>query len=331
MKKDIKNTIENSKKILVTSHTNCDQDGICSALGTKQIIEKNFSEKEVVVNIESELQKNISFLKGFSDIETENLFEKVKDFKPELIIFTDSSSIERFTSKSKKLLEEIEDSSIKTILIDHHKSDTNFNVDFEYNNNRSSCAQEIYHLFVEELGYTIDLDIAETILTGMIFDTGVFTYYNQFFRETANVVSDLVEMGADIEKILSFKNIYTKKDFEIFNELNKNLVLEKGFSYSYITDEFFEKSKPTQEEYKKGYQAWINLFLKEIEDRPWGFIVRAQGDGEYSVTLRSQKGSRNVRLLAEELGGGGHDYASGATLRAKNIESVIEKIMSKIL
>ena len=94
-------------------------------------------------------------------------------------------------------------------MIDHHKTKPDFSVDVHFNNFRSSCAEEVYHLFVNDLKYKIDSEIAEVILSGMIFDTGVFVYENAFFRETANVVSDLVEMGVNIQKILSFKNIYS--------------------------------------------------------------------------------------------------------------------------
>ncbi len=328
---DIKKAIQKSERVLITSHINCDQDGICSALATKLIIEKNFSKKEVLVNIESQLQKNINFLKGFSKIKTENLSEKTKEFKPDLIIFTDSSSISRFTSNPNEVIVEIEKNKTKTILIDHHRTQTDYAFDYKYNYFRSSCAEEIYHLFVKEMALKIDSDIAEIILTGMIFDTGVFTYNNGFFRETANVVADLVEMGVNIEKIIRSKNIYTKEDFEIFSELNKNLVFKKGFSYSYITDEFYKKINLQEHKYKKAYHAWVDLFLKNVEKRPWGFIVRPEKNGKYSATFRSQEGAQNVRLLAEKLSGGGHNYASGATLQGKNIDSVIEKILSKIL
>ena len=286
----MKNLIKNSKRILVTSHTNCDQDGVCSALATKLILEKNFSGKKVVVNIESELQKNVSFLKGLSEIETKNLFKYIENFKPDLIIFTDSSSLKRFSDDFEKIQEIIKQENIKTILIDHHKTKLDFSVDFLFNNHRSSCAEEIYHLFVKELRLKIDSSIAEVILTGMIFDTGVFVYNNEFFRQTANVVADLVEMGANIEKILSYKNVYSKKDMEVVAELSKNVVLKKDFSYSYIGDDFLKKNLFTADQYKHAYHAWVDIFLKNIEGRKWGFVVRPEIVGHgYGVTLRSQK------------------------------------------
>lgn len=326
----IKKEIQKSNRVLVTSHTNCDQDGICSALAVKLIIEKNFN-KKVLVNIESALQKNISFLKGYDDIKTENLFEKIKEFKPDLIIFTDSSSLSRFSSNSDDIKSFVKAENIATMVIDHHRSKIDFDVDYEYNNYRSSCAQEVYHLFVEEMNLKIDLNIAEVILTGMIFDTGVFTYKNNAFRETANVVSNLVEKGVNVEKILGYKNKYFLKDISVFTELNKNLVLKKGFTYSFISEEFLENSDLTPDELKNAYQIWMSLFLRNIGGNTWGFIVRPKGKKLYEVSFRSQENSPNVRELAEELGGGGHDYASGATLEGENIKSVIEKIMSKIL
>ncbi len=215
--------ILNSNKILVTSHLNCDQDGICSALATQLILEKNFNRKKIEVCIESELQKNISFLKNFNKIKSGNLFEQIKRENPDLVIFTDSSSLKRFSNNHEEIKEYIKQFNIKTILIDHHKTERDFPFDIVFNNFRSSCAQEIYHCFVKEMKLKIDVEIANVILTGMIFDTGVFTYENPFFRETANVVADLVEIGADIEKILSYKNKYSKKDLDMISELTKTL------------------------------------------------------------------------------------------------------------
>ncbi len=327
----MKNLIKDSQKILVTSHMSCDQDGICSALSTKLILEKHFPEKEIEVNIESELQKNISFLKNFSQIKTEKLLEYTKNFKPNLIIFTDSSPLERFSSNPEDLKKEIEGQKIKTILIDHHKTKSDFSFHFVFNNLRSSCAEEVYHLFTKELDLTIDTEIAEVILTGMIFDTGVFVYENKNFRETANVVSDLVEMGVNIQKILTFKNIYSKKDLDMVSELNKNLVLKEGFCYSFISEDFLKQNNFSQDEYKHAYQVWVDLFLKRIEGCPWGFIVRPDGGDIYGITFRSQKGFQNVRELAEKLNGGGHDYASGAKVTADTMNNAIEIILNRIL
>jgi bifunctional oligoribonuclease and PAP phosphatase NrnA len=329
--KNIKEAIQKSKRILVTSHINCDQDGICSALATKLILEKNFPGKKALANIESKLQKNISFLKDFSKIKTEDLFEKIEEYKPDLIIFTDSSTLSRFSDNHSKVKEIIKKEKIQTILIDHHISESDTVFDLKYNNHRSSCAEEIYHLFVKEMGLDIDTDIAEVIMTGMIFDTGVFKYDNKFFRETANVVADLVEMGVNMEKILSFKDVYKKEYFDVFTQLNENLILKNDFCYSFITEEFFKSCTLTSDEYKHAYQTWMELFLKNIEGCKWGFIIRAEGNNEYFVSFRSQEGAQNVRVLAEKFGGGGHDYASGATLQGKNIDSVIEKILAKIL
>jgi bifunctional oligoribonuclease and PAP phosphatase NrnA len=337
-KKDMQNLkkdLEKSKKILVTSHINCDQDGISSALSTRLILEKNFSKKEIVVNIESELQENISFLKGFSEILTENLFEYAKKFKPDFIIFTDSRWMDRFTENHEELKNLISEENIKTLHIDHHKSNKDLESDYIYNNHRTSCAEEVYHLFVNELELSIDKHIADIILTGMIFDTGVFSYTNHSFRETAEVVSDLVEKGANIEKILAHKNLYTKKDLDMITELNKNLVLKDGFCYSHISEEFLKTQNLSASEYKKAYHAWMDLFLRNIEGCPWGFVVRPSDktykEKTYEIIFRAQSESKNVREIAEQFDGGGHDLASGGRVKADSVEYAIEKILSKIL
>jgi bifunctional oligoribonuclease and PAP phosphatase NrnA len=333
--KKFKQDIEESKKILITSHINCDQDGISSALATKLLIDKKFPEKELLINIESELQNNISFLKGFSEIKTDNLADCIKKFKPEMIIFTDGQKINRFSSNYEEVQELIEKEKITIAVIDHHESETTFIANHHYNNLRSSCAEEVYHLFVTELEFKMDKDIAEVILTGMIFDTGVFTYKNNHFRETMNTVADLVEYGVAIENILYYKNRYSRQDLEIISELSKNLVVKEDFCYTYISDKFFKekvlKNKIPLNLFNSGRHIWTRLFLKNIEYCKWGFIIyQSNFLKEYVVTVRSRQVGKTAREFAEKFGGGGHDQASGFSILAKSVKLAEKEILKKI-
>jgi nanoRNase/pAp phosphatase (c-di-AMP/oligoRNAs hydrolase) len=142
-------------------------------------------------------------------------------------------------------------------------------------------------------------------------------------------------MGGDIEKILAHKNLYTKNDLDMISELNKNLILKDGFCYSHISEEFLNKHKMSQSEYKKAYHSWMDLFLRNIEGCPWGFVVRPSdkknNEKTYEINFRAQSEVKNVREIAEQFDGGGHDLASGGRVKADSIEYAIEKILSKIL
>jgi nanoRNase/pAp phosphatase (c-di-AMP/oligoRNAs hydrolase) len=51
-------------------------------------------------------------------------------------------------------------------------------------------------------------------------------------------------------------------------------------------------------------------------------------DTLWSASFRSTKGYQDVKVIAEELGGGGHIYAAGVRLRAHSLDEALEKILT---
>ena len=46
------------------------------------------------------------------------------------------------------------------------------------------------------------------------------------------------------------------------------------------------------------------------------------------LSFRSTKGYQDVRVIAEELGGGGHTYASGVLMKADSLDELLEKVLN---
>jgi c-di-AMP phosphodiesterase-like protein len=60
-------------------------------------------------------------------------------------------------------------------------------------------------------------------------------------------------------------------------------------------------------------------------------IVRPVNENKFRISLRSMKGGPNVRIIAENmLGGGGHDHAAGGFFETTTGSSV-ENICSRII
>src|SRR3972149_11869641 len=91
-----KSLIKNSQKILITSHISPDPDSVCSTLLLAQALQSNFSDKEVVINLE-ELPEGLEFLKGFERIHNKPLDESLRSFRPDLFIILDANSFARCT------------------------------------------------------------------------------------------------------------------------------------------------------------------------------------------------------------------------------------------
>src|SRR5437868_1046243 len=89
-----KNLIEESSRILITSHTSPDPDALASLLlmGTTMML--NFPDKKVVMVLE-EQPSGLDFLNNYQQIKFAPLNEQVNHFTPDLFIIVDANSYRR--------------------------------------------------------------------------------------------------------------------------------------------------------------------------------------------------------------------------------------------
>ena len=66
--------------------------------------------------------------------------------------------------------------------------------------------------------------------------------------------------------------------------------------------------------------------LINITDIAVGVVITDYGDGQVSVSARSD-GSINVQIIMEELGGGGHQTVAGVQLHDVDVDAVKQQII----
>ena len=125
----IKEKVENSKSILIMTHTNPDGDAMGSALGLLSALKKIEKQATVYMPVPN---KTFSFLPGFLEIVTEGIDASQYD----LCIALDASDLERL-GKGREYFEAIED----TIVIDHHITNQSY-ADINYLNAVASSTCE---------------------------------------------------------------------------------------------------------------------------------------------------------------------------------------------
>ena len=198
----------------------------------------------------------------------------------------------------------------------------------------------MYHIFVEQLGYKLNKAIADIILCGILLETNSFTWPNNNLRQTFDVVCKLKDEGSEIEDILNKSTIYTRTMIEIFKELFNNIVIKKGYTYSFISDKFTQDvlnaNKIATDELKFGISHWMTNYLKNIGDNKAGFVAYKHSLEEteithnYYVSFRSNDHKFNIKNIAVKLGGGGHQFAAATIIKADKIEKVIKTVISTI-
>lgn len=325
--------IKKSKIISILTHTSPDQDAVASGLLTLQFIKNNFSNRDVVFNIEGGIPTDYKFLSGSENISKETTLNFLKQKKPNLLIIVDANNFKKISKTDEsKIKELIEKSPIKLAIIDHHPENYKDASDVYINNKSSSTSEEIYRIFTKNFGFKTSKEIAEIAIFGIIADTNRFLYTNKNHKETFKIVSELLDQGVTIEDLWNKIYVLQKNHAIVIAELLKNIQSQEDYNYSYISDDFvknFSIKSEDWESFSDAFYIFIDQYIRYINGNTWGFAIIpdfSNDQGEYRGAFRASSGTVDTSVFARELGGGGHKSASGFSVTAKNYKEALEKI-----
>jgi phosphoesterase RecJ-like protein len=335
MSSDFFKLIEESKKILITSHISTDADALCSVLLSGLTLQKNFPGKKIEMVLEEHLTADLSFLSGFNEVKFTPLLHCFNEFEPDLILIVDASTIERCSRlNGSELGKLVSDSGIKVSAIDHHVAEKPAYAEVYINNRKPANVQQLYETLFEDMKLEKPEGYADITLLGIVFDTGRFKYDNPDHKNTFRIVSELLESGSSIEKLENRLDRYSKEGLQVMANLFKNVTTADGYSYSFIDDEFageWKKNQRPMRDFKAGCEQFVNRFIRNIEQNDWGFVVYPEiaiDNKSYSVSFRAEAGAKDVSELAAKLNGGGHKEAAGAkNIEADSIKEAIAQVI----
>ncbi len=332
----LKDFLEKSSKILVTSHISPDPDAISSLLLLGTTLETNYPDKKVEMVLE-EKPEGLDFLSGYDMIKFGPLLEAITEHKPDLIILLDGSNFDRASRENApKVRQYIEQNNVKTIIIDHHEPEGKDNVDIYFNQNSPATTLDVYEILYNHLRMERPVDYQQTALLGIYADSGGFVYHNNRYKEMFRVVNELLDAGANLESVKTCLNTYSDDHMKVIGQLVDNLTHGDGYSYSFISDEFAQNWRETGKNpvtLKTACSKFIDNYIRNIGGRNWGFIVYPDlsiGQGIYSASFRSVGGQPDVAKIASNLGGGGHKPAAGAKIQAQDIDEAIREVQEFI-
>lgn len=310
--------IDNSKKILLTSHISPDGDAIGSTLGFYHMLTK--LGKNVTVMVPNRYPAFFKWMPGIEKvvIMEENKAESVKIFKESDLIFCiDYNSLDRVNGM-KPL---IETSKSKIIVIDHHLN-PNIKADVCISHPEISSSSELVFRFLCRWGYypEITLEAAQCIYTGMMTDTGGFTY-NSNDPEIYTIIKLLLEKGVDKDDIYrKVFNTYSENRLRLLGYCLNKMEILHDCNTAIITLTLDEQK---QFNYAIGdTEGFVNMPL-QIENINKSVFLREDKD-KIKLSFRSQ-GDVPVNVLAEKFGGGGHKNAAGGESYT-SLENTIVKL-----
>ena len=171
-----------------------------------------------------------------------------------------------------------------------------------------STCEIIYDLIGEA---ALDKDLAETLYTGIIHDTGVFQYSNTT-PETMRKGAVLIGYGFDFPKLILetfYERTYLQAQIMGRALMESVRFMDGRCIVSMISRKIADFYGVTPED----FDGIVNQ-LRNIEGIHCAIFMHETEEGEYKVSLRSDE-LVNVAEVAVIFGGGGHARAAGCTMK----------------
>jgi phosphoesterase RecJ-like protein len=316
--------IQNSERILLSTHRQCDGDGLGAELAFFHAL-KAAGKKVKVVNVDPTPRK-YRFLNPDKHIQ---YFES----NPEVDLHADLALV--FDTNDERLLEPLYGklkAAVKTVaFIDHHpvlKKGPQPTVASFIDTGAASTGEISFNL-IKRLNIPLNRDIATCLYTSIAFDTQLFRYMKDTAR-SHEIASELLKHQVPVTEI--HKYLFGNQTVQKMAFLAKALAQIEYHCDGRLAvikirdaDLFHYNLEPDDS------RDVIDMVMN-IETLEAAVLFREDAPNEYKVSLRS-KGSIEVLTIAEALGGGGHIFASGAFTRGNYEEfknQVVEKMTEKL-
>lgn len=310
MFKELLETIKKYDTIIIHRHTNPDGDALGSQIGLLHIIKANFPEKKVYAV--GDMTKRYEFI-----TESSPLNEITDDlYKNALAIVLD-------TSASSLISDDRYKTAKATARMDHHIfCEKICDVEVTDTSYESCCG--LITDFAIACGLKIPVEGAKALFTGMVTDSGRFRY-DSTTSQTFRLASRLLEEKFDTNEIYSklyqddYEHVLLRAKFIL-----KIRFTDDGVAYIYTDKEEFESYGVSAFTISRGMvgtmsdlrgvDAWVNF--TETSD---GVLTE----------IRSSK--YNINPVAVKYGGGGHQKASGATLKNREEAMLLLEDLNEIV
>ncbi len=313
--------IDDATSIALSTHRQCDGDGLGAQLGLFHALNK-CGKKARVINVD-ELPKKYEFLSGTDQVEIfEGKHSAIEDIDLCLI----------FDTNDKRLLaplyEEFEKSCKKIVFIDHHpilKEGPSPTMDSVIDIKAASTGEMAYQI-IKGLNVELDVNISQAIYTSIVFDTQIFRYVRNSAAShliAAELLPYIEEPGLIHQKL--FGNFTTDKIAFISKVLGQiQYYADSRLAVLNIKKEDLE----THNMHLDDSRDVIDMVMN-IESLEAAVLFREDGPNDYKLSLRS-KGKLEVLEVAEQFGGGGHKYSSGAYVKGE-LQDIQIKVTAELL
>ncbi len=295
------------QKIIIVPHKSPDGDAVGSITALYGYLKKLGHEVHMISP--NDFPTFLSWLAHSEQIINYEQYREKSDAliaQADLIFNLDHNAFHRTGDMEKPLSQ----ATANFVMIDHHQQPDDFATFMYSDTTMSSTCQMIYH-FLEKMDHLslIDKDMATSMYTGILTDTGSFKYRSTT-ATTLRVAANLVDLGADSESInRKIYDVNTPSRMKLLGAALSNLTILPQLRTAFIT---LTQKELDDNNFQKGdTEGFVNYALS-LNDVVFAQIfIEKKDEGIIKTSLRS-KGDFDVNQMAREhWNGGGHKNAAG--------------------
>lgn len=330
----VENLLDRYEKIVIVAHLSPDGDAIGSSLGLYHYLSDVGN--DVTVIMPNAFPDFLKWMKGAKDI---LIYEKYPEFanklisEAEIIFCLDFNILKRIGDMALA----VKTSEAKKVLIDHHPEPSEF-CDITISYPQLSSTSELIFRLICRMGdfEQMSRESAEAIYTGMMTDTGGFTY-NSNNPEIYYIIAELLGKGINKDEIYSnVYHSYTEDRYRMLGyTLSEKMKVYHEYNSALITLTVSEQQKFNA---KKGdTEGFANLPLN-IGGIFFSAFMR-EDINMIKLSFRSQGDFPANAFSSKYFNGGGHLNAAGGeffgsleeaiTLYEKALPQFIEELKAK--
>ena len=297
-----------ANSLILTTHKQCDGDGLGAAIALYHALVK-IGKSVKLVCVDS-VPSKYEFLNTPELVEVYE--DEPKDYGDvDLALIFDTNDY-RIVSP---LYEQLEKNCHRILFVDHHPvlQQGPEPTEGSFIDTRAASTGEIAYFIIRELGVRLDAKISRALYTSIAFDTQIFRY---------------VKSSSNSHLIAAELLMYERHGEDIHRRLFS--------TYTPGKIAYLSKVLGDVEFHRDGRLACLLLSMKDLEDHGLEMddardvidmimnirvlqaaaLFRQENNNEYKLSLRS-KGGMEILSIAEYFNGGGHLYAAGALVEGE--------------
>jgi phosphoesterase RecJ-like protein len=316
--------IRAAKTIILSTHKQCDGDGLGALLGLFHALRKDG--KKVRVLCVDAVPKKYHFLETAKHIETfEGPHSPIE--KTDLVLIFDTND----RRLVEPLYSALDEKCREILFVDHHPV---LNLGPEptsgsFIDTKAASTGEIAFFIIKDLGIRLDEQIARALYTSITFDTQLFRFVKN--SPTSHLIAaELLGYVHNAEDI--HRHLFATHTIEKVSFLSKVLGEIEYFGDGRIAVLKLQARDLLDHNLDMDDSRDVIDMIMNINSLQAAALFREDSKNEYKLSLRS-KGRVEVLGIAESFQGGGHLFAAGAQISGEYQDiknQVVQQLLHRI-